>query len=291
MYGGHKMKLLSFGEILWDVFDTRKAIGGAPLNFAAYAAMLGADSYLVSAVGDDSLGNEALSIVESYGINTEHTSVIVDKQTGSCLVTLNEQGVPTYNLLYDVAYDYIKACCGVTADVFAFGSLALRCENNRNTIKKILSENDFGEIFADVNIRAPHYSDESIALCLENATIVKISDEELPVICQHVCSKNKSISEILTILSEKYPQMKMIVITKGENGACCYKCKDKTLYECEAQKTDVVSTVGAGDSFGASFLVKYLESGDCQKSLEFASKISAAVCGYEGAILPKLPIE
>lgn len=285
------MKLLSFGEILWDIFDARKAIGGAPLNFAAYASMLGAESYLVSAVGNDELGKEALSIVESYGIGTDYTSILGDKQTGSCVVSLNEKGIPSYNLLYDVAYDYIKPCKGVTADVLAFGSLALRCEDNRNTLQKILAENNFSEIFTDVNIRAPHYNDESIRICLENATIVKISDEELPVICWYVCGENKSISEILPILSEKYPQMKLIIITKGEKGACCYKCKEKALYECEAQKTNVVSTVGAGDSFGASFLVKYLESDDCQKSLEFASKISAAVCAYEGAILPKLPEE
>lgn len=285
------MKLLSFGEILWDIFDTRKAIGGAPLNFAAYASMLGARGYLVSAVGNDELGKEAISIVESYGISTEYTSVLGDKPTGSCIVTLNENGVPSYNLLYDVAYDYIKPCSGVLADVFAFGSLALRMESNRQTLQKILAENDFSDVFTDVNIRAPHYSDQSIEICLENATIVKISDEELPVICQYVCGENKSISEILPILSEKYPQMKLIIITKGDKGSCCYKCKEKTLYECEAQKTEVVSTVGAGDSFGASFLVKYLESGDCQKSLEFASKISAAVCAHQGAILPKLPEE
>jgi len=285
------MKLFSFGEILWDIFDTRKAIGGAPLNFAAYASMLGAGSYLVSAVGNDELGKEALSIVESYGISTDYTSVLGDKPTGSCIVTLDEKGIPSYNLLYDVAYDYIKPCSGVSADVFAFGSLALRMENNRQTIRKILAENDFSEVFADVNIRPPHFSDESIEICLKNATIVKISDEELPVVCQYVCGENKSISEILPIFSEKYPQMKLIIITKGDKGSCCYKCKEKTLYECDAQKTEVVSTVGAGDSFGASFLVKYLESGDCQAALEFASKISAKVCAFEGAILPKLPNE
>jgi len=289
LFWGDKMKLLSFGEILWDIFDTRKAIGGAPLNFGAYASMLGADTYLVSAVGNDELGREALSIVESYGIDTEYTSVIDNKETGSCVVTLNEQGVPSYNLLQNVAYDYIKPCTGVSADVFAFGSLALRGENNRQTLEKILSENNFSEIFTDVNIRAPHYSDESIETCLKNSTIVKISDEELPVICQYVCGENKGISEFLPILSGKYPQMKLIIITKGDKGACCYKCEEKTLYECDAQKTNVVSTVGAGDSFGASFLVKYLENGDCLASLEFASKISAAVCAHKGAILPELP--
>ena len=285
------MKLLSFGEILWDIFDTRKAIGGAPLNFAAYAGMLGADAYLVSAVGNDELGREAISIVKSYGIGTEHTDVSDDKETGSCKVTLDENGIPSYNLLYDVAYDYIKPCKSVKADVFAFGSLALRCENNRRTIETILAENDFGEIFTDVNIRAPHYSDKSIEICLKNATIVKISDEELPVICQYLCGENKTIPEVLSILCDRYQQMKLIIITKGDKGACCYKCADNTFYECDAQKVQVKSTVGAGDSFGASFLVKYLESGDCQAALEFASKISAAVCAYEGAILPEIPKE
>jgi len=285
------MKLFSFGEILWDIFDKQKAIGGAPLNFAAYAAMLGAQTHLVSAVGDDELGKEAVSIVKSYGIDTKYTSVLDDKETGSCRVTLNENGVPSYNLVYDVAYDYIKPCKGVKADVFAFGSLALRGENNRHTLQEILTENDFSEIFTDVNIRAPHYSDESIEICLKNATIVKISDEELPVICKYVCGEDKSVSEIINILCEKYPQLNLIIITKGDKGACCYRCSDKSFYECDAQKVDVKSTVGAGDSFGASFLVKYLQNGDCQASLELASKVSAAVCAYEGAILPEIPDE
>ena len=50
------MRILSFGEILWDVFPTEKKIGGAPFNFAAHAARLGAESYMVSAVGSDENG-------------------------------------------------------------------------------------------------------------------------------------------------------------------------------------------------------------------------------------------
>ena len=46
------MKLLSFGEILFDVFTDNSHIGGAPLNFAAHAAKQGADAWIVSAVGN-----------------------------------------------------------------------------------------------------------------------------------------------------------------------------------------------------------------------------------------------
>ena len=176
---------------------------------------------------------------------------------------------------------------GVEADVFAFGSLALRSEHNRVTLKKILDSNKFGEIFVDVNIRAPFYGNESIEMCLTNATIVKISDEELPVICEFVCGENKGVEESFDVFSAKYPQIKLIIITKGDKGACCYDCINKKIYNCNAHNVKVMSTVGAGDSFGASFLVKYMQTHDCQTSLEFASSISAKVCAYEGAILPK----
>lgn len=281
------MKVLSFGEIVWDVFDSRNVLGGAPLNFAAYISMLGDKGYLVSAVGNDELGRQAVEQIKTYGVDTEYISVTDDKETGKCIVTLNEKGIPSYKVLEDVAYDFISSCCGVEADVFTFGSLALRGEHNRATLKKILDDNKFGEIFVDVNIRAPFYGNESIGMCLENATIVKISDEELPVICKFVCGEDKDPKEAVSVISEKYPQIKLIIITKGDKGACCYDCIKKVIYNCNAHSTNVVSTVGAGDSFGASFLVKYMQTYDCQTSLEFASSISAKVCAYEGAILPK----
>ena len=50
------MHILSFGEVLWDVYPEQKYIGGAPLNFAAHFVKNGGKASMLSAVGNDNLG-------------------------------------------------------------------------------------------------------------------------------------------------------------------------------------------------------------------------------------------
>ena len=52
--------IVGMGEALWDVLPEGKKIGGAPANFAYHVSQFGFDSRVVSAIGDDKLGNEEL---------------------------------------------------------------------------------------------------------------------------------------------------------------------------------------------------------------------------------------
>ena len=88
------MKILAFGEILFDVFGESANLGGASMNFCAHAVRAGAEGAMLSAVGDDELGKAALRQVAGYGIDIRHTAVLADKMTGKCMVTLNEAGIP-----------------------------------------------------------------------------------------------------------------------------------------------------------------------------------------------------
>ena len=126
------MKILSFGEIIWDVYPDERTLGGAPLNFAAHTAAMGTDAYIMSAVGDDILGREALALAEGSGVNTEYVSILPEFPTGRCDVKIDSRGIPTYTLAENTAYDNIAYCnLAESFDVFAFGTLALRCEHNR----------------------------------------------------------------------------------------------------------------------------------------------------------------
>ena len=113
------MKMLSFGEILWDVYPSSKAIGGASLNLAAHAALLGNDAYLATAIGDDELGKEALEVARKLKINDKFIFTLSDKETGAVIVTLNEKGIPSYEIKDNVAYDFIKNGYGLTGTGFA----------------------------------------------------------------------------------------------------------------------------------------------------------------------------
>lgn len=279
------MKVLSFGEIIWDVYPDEKHLGGAPLNFAAHFAKQGGEAYVLSALGDDELGNEALNKLSLWKVNAEYVSVLSGKDTGKCLVTLDKQGVPTYNIVRDSAYDYIN-CSSVSDefDALYFGTLALRNEYNRREISELIKSHSFKEIFVDVNLREPFISRESLMLCMENATVLKISDEELSAVSKILYNTEYDYKNIATEISKTFQNIKFIIITLGEKGSYAYDVNNKTSFSCAAERVTVASTVGAGDSFSAVFLYKYMCGFDIDSCLKSASRISAYVVSKTEAV-------
>ena len=206
------MNILSFGEILWDVYPDTKCLGGAPLNFAAHLKKHGENVFMMSAVGNDDLGNEAKKHIDALGISAKYITELKDKTTGRCMVTLDENKVPLYNLLQDVAYDYISwDKITDSFDVLYFGTLALRSENNFHQINKLIKEGEFKHVFVDINIRPPFYSEESVTFSIEKATVLKISIEELPVVSEILgLGMSTDYKEFATRLSDLYSNLKYI---------------------------------------------------------------------------------
>lgn len=278
------MKALSFGEVLWDVYPDNKYIGGAPLNYAAHFVKCGGEAYIASAVGNDDLGTETYTAIQNLRVNTEYITRC-EKQTGRCMVTLDENSVPSYNLLEDTAYDYIlPPTDGRGFDVLYFGTLALRGENNRACIEKIIKNAKFGEIFVDINIRKPFVSKTALDIALNNATILKISDEELPTVAELASLSTAEPEKAAKELCEKFQGIKLVIITMGSDGSAIYSRADDVFEKCSAQKVQAVSTVGAGDSFSAAFTAKYLQNEPISACMEFAAKISGYVVSQKGAI-------
>ena len=279
------MRIVSFGEVLWDVYPEERFIGGAPFNFSAHIARQGAEAFLLSAVGDDELGKETLREIGRLGVRADFVSVLGDKPTGSCLVTLDENSVPAYNLLDDVAYDRIN-CDKATGDfdVLYFGTLSLRNEHNRKSLQSLICKHSFKEVFVDVNIRPPYYCDDTVKFCVERATMIKISDEELPVVAKSIDIGYDDYKAFARSLSAKYNNIKFVIITLGEKGAYLLDCGENAEHTVPAKKVKVVSTVGAGDSFSATFLNNLLEGKDVTTCLERATETAALVVASPFAI-------
>ena len=272
------MKILSFGEILWDVFGNEKKIGGAPFNFAAHAARLGAESYMVSAVGLDDNGKDALAEVERLGIKRDYISVERRYATGVCNVTL-ENGKPAYELVRDVAYDHIPDTCpSGKFDALYMGTLAMRSPDSRRSFEKLLRYADRKEVFFDVNFRQNFYSRELVNSLMRETTILKISDEEIGFF-----GKRDTIQTCLSISAE-YPKLKYICLTLGNDGAMVFDCRTKSVLFSDKPKGTVLSTVGAGDSFAAAFLVSLLSGKSVGECLDRAVILSDYVVGQLGAV-------
>lgn len=280
------MKILSFGEILWDVYPDKKFIGGAPLNFAAHLAKQGEEAYMLSAVGCDNLGDGALLQLKNWGINCKYVACLDDKQTGACNVTLDDNSVPKYDLLQNVAYDYIGGNrLDEVFDVLYFGTLALRSEHNRGSVKSVLEQNSFGHVFVDVNIRSPFYTAQTVRFAVSNATILKISLEELDTVAQLLnITDYAHNTQFAKMLAKAYPALKCVIVTLGGDGAYALDCTTGKDYSCGCANVKVASTVGAGDSFSAAFLHKYLHNHSLEECLSYASQIAGIVVSHYEAV-------
>lgn len=284
------MKILAIGEIIFDMFNGEAEIGGAPLNFCAHCALLGEESAIVSAVGNDSLACKAINHLHRFNVKTDFVQNC-DLPTGQCIVTVNE-GIPEYNVLSSAAYDEIQITDNVVqiireynADVFAFGTLIQRNAVSREAVKKILDSCEFSEIFCDVNLRPECYDRDSSLLCLESASILKISNEEEPLLSEFGFYKNSTgEKETVRNICEAFKNIKLVLFTKGENGSLIYDAGHDEFFDIPCAEASVVSTVGAGDSYSAAFLCEYFKSGDILKSGIAGATLSAFVVSHREAV-------
>ncbi len=97
--------IVGLGEALWDVLPEGKKLGGAPANFAYHTRQFGFNSMAVSAVGEDKLGDETLAALEAKGLG--YNMAHVPYPTGTVQVTLDDNGIPTYSIRENVAWDNI----------------------------------------------------------------------------------------------------------------------------------------------------------------------------------------
>jgi len=103
-----KIKLLSFGEVLWDIINGQAYIGGAPFNLAAHASRCGLESYLLTCVGTDDLGNRALIEMDRLNVSGKYVQKDSKHPTGTVTVSLSADGQPSYTIHKNVAWDFIE---------------------------------------------------------------------------------------------------------------------------------------------------------------------------------------
>ncbi|HBF14290.1 MAG TPA: hypothetical protein DDW30_01125 [Clostridiales bacterium] len=287
-----KKRILSVGEIIWDVYSDRRVIGGAPLNFAAHAARCGAESTLLSAVGADELGDEAIEALTVFGVETELIQRS-EKPTGRCLVSLNKDAVPQYELLRDMAYDDLRLtpqeADRIRAkgfDTLYFGTLIQRAPTSRRTLWQIVNGNRFETIFCDVNLRKNCYDKESVLFCLEHATILKVSMEEEPTLRAFglYAPAENTPNGIARELCRRFRKLKLVLITLGKDGAYAYEPETERTCLQPAIGNCVASTVGAGDSFSAAFLTDYLSGKDLNACMRKAAIVSGFVVAHMEAV-------
>ena len=284
----NKPIVVGMGEALWDVLPDGKKIGGAPANFAFHAGQAGMDSRVVSAVGNDALGEEALATLEGKGLNIEAVAR-VDFPTGVVNVSLGEQGIPQYDICEGVAWDNIPftpalANLARQAQAVCWGSLAQRNEVSRKTIFSFLDAMPSDEarlkVF-DINLRQQFYTLEIIEASCRRANVLKINDEELILVSEMLRLGAGSPEVLCRSLMERYG-LRILVLTCGANGSYVFTPVE-TSYRV-TPKVQVADTVGAGDSFTATLVGELLRNTPVGVAHEHAVEVAAYVCTQQGAM-------
>lgn len=284
--------VVGIGELLWDVFPVGKRLGGAPVNFARHCGQLGAVAYPVSCIGRDGPGAEIREVLTSLQVDLSYVAEVAGYPTGSVQVRLDGKGKPSYEICGGVAWDVIPMSGKLgelarTAGAVCFGSLAQRSEVSRDTIHAFLKTMppEALKIF-DVNLRQAFYSKEIIEESLELATILKLSDEELPVLADFF-ELAGSVENQLTALLEKF-NLKLIAYTRGPDGSLLMTADE--ISDHPGCPGSAVNSVGAGDSFTATLCMGLLNGKRLGKINEHANRVATFVCSQDGAT-PVLPIE
>ncbi len=280
-------KITAFGEILFDIYANSKSLGGAPLNFIYHINKLTGSGKIISRVGNDELGEEATNFLISKGLLTDAIQIDNEHETGAANITLDENGVPTFNIEQDRAYDFINIDedNGVEilkeVDCLYFGTLAQRNDVSRKSLQSLLNKPI--KYFCDVNIRQKFYTREILSDSLNAATAVKLNLNELKLLNDLFLEEPFDVQVASKKLMNNF-KIELLAVTKGTDGSALFR--NDEVDEYKPTNNDVVDTVGAGDAFASILCLGYLNQWELRKINELANEFAGQICLINGA-LPK----
>lgn len=282
-------KIAAFGELLWDLLPAGKVLGGAPANFIYRINSFGDKGTLLSKVGNDKAGREARQALRSLGLSDENIQTDYEFPTGSVKVKINEQGVPDFNIITDVAYDHIEINTEMIeafseADCVCFGTLVQRYGISKNTLRELIHESPDVVKFLDINLRKKCYTAASVEESLRMTNILKANDEELQVTKELLGLKSDSLKDLAKEVSEVF-KIDIILCTLGEKGAFCLT-KDNIFHYDPGYQITLGDTVGAGDAFSAGFVHYFMNGQGIKEALRFGNAAGAMVSTTTGATSP-----
>ncbi len=277
-----KTNIICFGEMLWDVLPTGKQPGGAPMNVAVHLKNLGHNPLMISRIGHDELGKQLLDFIQEKGLTTDLIQQGETHLTGVVKANVSDKNEVTYKIVQPVAWDYIQCdealeTAVANADVFIYGSLAARNAASADTLFRLLKQARF-KVF-DVNLRAPHYDQNTVEQLLQYADMVKMNAHELNVLSTWFTPEIDEENAIVALA--KTFDIQTLCVTRGEHGAVLWT--DGKFYQSAGFHVEVQDTIGSGDSFLAALLTCLLDGQSPADSLLFACAMGSLVATYRGA--------
>jgi fructokinase len=279
-------RVAAIGEILWDLFDNSKTLGGAPLNFAAHTARLGSQVLLVSAVGDDELGHRALEAIQDSGLDTRFIQQAPSFPTGAARVQLGPNGQTSFRIERPAAYDAVSLSAEDFGEIAAwspdwlyYGTLFAHDGRSRLTLKALASAVPGAAKFYDVNLRPNCYSPDLVLELLALADVVKMNETEMSSVAALAGLPENRLEDFCAAGSARFG-WDAIAVTLGECG--CSVWQRGEYAEAPGRRVQVADTVGAGDAFAAAMLCGLCRGWSASAIADFANQLGSLVASRPG---------
>jgi fructokinase len=281
-------RILGIGELLWDMLPQGSQLGGAPANYTVMAGRLGNHASVISRIGDDDLGRQALAVLKPFPVDCSLLQVDPEQPTGKVTVIL-EAGQPSYVIHEPVAWDFLALsaewiAAAQTADAICYGSLGQRSERSRMTIQALVraTRPECQRIF-DVNLRAPFFTEAIVRESLELASVFKMNDVEVPQVLELLrLAEASSLREGAELVLGAFPQLALVAITCGGEGSLLVSRSE--WHRHTGVSTKVADTIGAGDAFTAAMTTYLLRGAPLATLNEAGNRWGSYIASQRGAM-------
>ncbi|HXB23069.1 MAG TPA: carbohydrate kinase [Candidatus Solibacter sp.] len=285
------MKIISIGEVLWDVIGDEEHPGGAPFNFAAHARRLGHEVFFVSAVGKDLRGEKILDSMAETGLSTCYVRSVKNQPTGVVTVTVDSSGQPDYVIHRPAAYDFPRLTQPEVEELLSplpiwiyYGTLQQTSSAAHDLTMSLLRSGRDARRFYDVNLRRGCYTPELVRELMAEATVIKLNQQEVGEIANMFGDSYPAVSTLEDFCRRYTAQFEWeaICVTRGDQG--CAVLMGGRYVESPAYPVRVIDAVGAGDAFSAAFVHGFSANWEPAEIADFANRVGAVVASRPGAI-------
>jgi fructokinase len=284
---GSRGPIVVLGEVLWDIFADSACLGGAPLNFAVNARRLGYYPILISAVGQDTLGERAAGNIRDLGLDVEMLHSSAKWKTGTASVQIDGSGQPTFRIERPAAYDDVRLTANDIrhlADLkpswLYHGTLFPSAPEARTTLQRLIDALPQTTRFYDVNLRPGFDSLELVAELIATAEVVKLNEFEAESVSAYL-ELPSNLEGFCRSGAARFG-WRAVCITLGERGCAMFDGAD--FITAGGRSIEVADTVGAGDAFAAAFMHGLEQGWPLAEIAEFANRVGALVASRTGAI-------
>jgi len=275
-----------FGEVLYDNFaDGSVVLGGAAFNVAWHLKGFGLEPLLISAVGDDLLGEKVLHSMQQWQMNCDGMQTVT-AATGTVNVSIiNDE--PHFEIVENQAYDFIdgvpaqQAIASLPcASMLYHGTLGIRHAESYAALNKLRIDLSLPFYF-DINLRPPWYCDGVIEEALQQASWLKVNEHEFKQL-QRLLKLGDDEDQAALVLQARY-KLKSLLITRGSSGACGI-IETGIIKQCSVSTKTLVDTVGAGDAFSAVVIYGLTVGWQWPQIVKHAVGFASAICGERGGV-------